>query len=641
MSPLKVVCLISGGKDSLFSILHCIRNGHDVIALANLHPRMSGEANVCEDLDSYMYQTVGHKIIPLYEQALGLPLYRQEITGSAVNQSKSYGQSSEDHDETESLVPLLQRVQQHHPHVNAVSTGAILSDYQRTRVESVATRLGLTSLSYLWQWPNMPPHTQSTLLEDMRAAGQDSRIIKVASGGLDSSFLWCNVADIRTVHRIDKAVRRFGSNDDGAVLGEGGEYETLAVTGPAPLWKGSIEVAREEMKVVDGEAGSASLLIKAAAVSQLATTGGQTCVRTPPLLEPAFETLLDELRGTNATFEDATESSEDTLTELPDHVCCQYLIGPAYAPVAEQMASIMNEEALSRVFGLQSPPLASSNIAYVSIVLRRMSDFAAVNAVYTKAFRDPNPPARITLADSGILTEGNDVVLSFTCVRSPPSARQGLHVQSQSYWAPANIGPYSQAVAVPASSGTTSSSVVYVAGQIPLIPASMDMASPEAASGDIEAFVTQAVLSAQHFVRIGRAMGVRQWNCGIAFITADSDQDANKKADTARRTWQRLHRSSPEVGEAAEDDGEDFDVWDLKQGAQRSFRYAGAIHRTGSFSTGKVVIPRLEIIRVEGLPRGASIEWAVYGLRTAANGASLAIPHFEHLLGAFKGKIIR
>ena len=93
MSNLKIVALISGGKDSFFSLPHCIANGHDVIALANLHPT---EALSTEDTDSFMYQTIGHAVIPLYEKALGLPLYRQEIHGSAVNQSKSYGPTPND-----------------------------------------------------------------------------------------------------------------------------------------------------------------------------------------------------------------------------------------------------------------------------------------------------------------------------------------------------------------------------------------------------------------------------------------------------------------------------------------------------------------------------------------------------------------
>jgi len=33
-----VIALVSGGKDSFFSLLHCAANGHRVVALANLHP---------------------------------------------------------------------------------------------------------------------------------------------------------------------------------------------------------------------------------------------------------------------------------------------------------------------------------------------------------------------------------------------------------------------------------------------------------------------------------------------------------------------------------------------------------------------------------------------------------------------------
>ena len=35
---LNVIALVSGGKDSFFSLLHCLANGHRVVALANLYP---------------------------------------------------------------------------------------------------------------------------------------------------------------------------------------------------------------------------------------------------------------------------------------------------------------------------------------------------------------------------------------------------------------------------------------------------------------------------------------------------------------------------------------------------------------------------------------------------------------------------
>jgi diphthine-ammonia ligase len=58
-TSLNVVALISGGKDSLFSILHCQANGHNVVALANLHPADAADGN--EDIDSYMSGTPSYR----------------------------------------------------------------------------------------------------------------------------------------------------------------------------------------------------------------------------------------------------------------------------------------------------------------------------------------------------------------------------------------------------------------------------------------------------------------------------------------------------------------------------------------------------------------------------------------------------
>ena len=48
----RVLALVSGGKDSCFSMLECVAAGHTVVALANLKPHDESE----NELDSYMYQ---------------------------------------------------------------------------------------------------------------------------------------------------------------------------------------------------------------------------------------------------------------------------------------------------------------------------------------------------------------------------------------------------------------------------------------------------------------------------------------------------------------------------------------------------------------------------------------------------------
>jgi diphthine-ammonia ligase len=69
---------------------------------------------------------------------MDLPLYRRTITGSAVDQSLDYqSHGSHSTDETEDLFQLLSTVLEAQPSVKAVSVGAILSNYQRTRVEHV------------------------------------------------------------------------------------------------------------------------------------------------------------------------------------------------------------------------------------------------------------------------------------------------------------------------------------------------------------------------------------------------------------------------------------------------------------------------------------------------------------------------
>jgi diphthine-ammonia ligase len=407
---LKVVALISGGKDSFFSLLHCLENGCQVVALANLYPaaptskagglrkvegptREGGEAECGEpedvveyDLNSFMYQTVGHTVIPLYEQALGIPLYRQQIAGAAVQDGAVY--SPAESDETESLVPLLQRIMNAHPNVNAISTGAILSTYQRTRVESVALRLGLTPLGFLWKYPVLPPARQVVLLEDMEDVGLDARIIKVASGGLDESFLWGNVADSEVRGRIEQAMRRFGSDDDGAVLGEGGEFETLVLDGPASLFKGRIEVSQEDRVVVREGGGAAWLRIKNAKVvmKDEQETSKAQC-RVPELLDSKFSKIFDELSEKKEVTEPATAVAFAEAKPIQLHSTAKnpnalrFAISPSISTSSLSVTEQAQDVVSQIQYLLSQHNVSSTAITHTTILLHSMSDFATINKV--------------------------------------------------------------------------------------------------------------------------------------------------------------------------------------------------------------------------------------------------------------------
>jgi diphthine-ammonia ligase len=88
-------------------------------------------------------------------------------------------------------------------------------------------------------------------------------------------------------------------------------------------------------------------------------------------------------------------------------------------------------------------------IAFITVLLSDMSLFPAVNAIYGTFF-GTSPPARACVAvdlPSSVRIRLEVIACKDNTLESS-SKRQALHVQGLSYWAPANIGPYSQAVRV-------------------------------------------------------------------------------------------------------------------------------------------------------------------------------------------------
>jgi diphthine-ammonia ligase len=216
------------------------------------------------------------------------------------------------------------------------------------------------------------------------------------------------------------------------------------------------------------------------------------------------------------------------------------------------------------------------------------------------------------------MPDGIDVMLSI--ILDKTAQRNGLHVQSRSYWAPANIGPYSQAISIPLPSSPTTTNeatgeVVYIAGQIPLHPASM---SPYTAAG----FRGQVLLSLQHLWRIGRAKNVTWWTAGVAFIPASIPHPEECVA-VARHAWTRLH--TPYNNNAdADDEDEDVDPWDRVNKNGYGVAFNDATYRAPIPDFDKVRIggeetaPPCFVVQIESLPRDVDVEWSATGLTASS-----------------------
>ncbi|KAL0265566.1 UNVERIFIED_CONTAM: hypothetical protein PYX00_011278 [Menopon gallinae] len=183
--------------------------GHHLVGLLYVYCETS-------TVDSFMFQTVGKEMIEKYSACMGVPLFLHRTRCIALNRELEYDPvvGDEVEDLYQGVRSTLSKVD-----FEAVSSGAILSVYQKNRVESVCRRLGLQSLTPLLQMD------QRELLSKMIAYGIDARVVKVAGGDLSKEALNKDLRYVRDCYNRS----RF---KDINYCGEGGEYETMVVDAP-------------------------------------------------------------------------------------------------------------------------------------------------------------------------------------------------------------------------------------------------------------------------------------------------------------------------------------------------------------------------------------------------------------------------
>lgn len=245
---MKFVALLSGGKDSILALLMAYRFHHEPVVVANIAPSASLQSQDEHEVDSYMYQTVGHEAVEaMVVGGLQLPLRRSFVDKhQALDQSMHYTEEAAETDEVESLYRLLKSIKEEFPEVEGVTSGAILSNYQRHRVENVCYRLGLVSLAYLWHRPGRE------ILDMAHHLRVKAILVKTASGGLLPRVLLG-----KTLEEARPTLEMMETRYGGHMAGEGGEFESLVLD--CPFFLRSYLVVREQTLVmVDDNAFSPS-----------------------------------------------------------------------------------------------------------------------------------------------------------------------------------------------------------------------------------------------------------------------------------------------------------------------------------------------------------------------------------------------
>ncbi|CAN6274024.1 unnamed protein product [Urochloa humidicola] len=513
---MEVVALVSGGKDSCFAMMRCLDYGHKIVALANLIPL----DDAVDELDSYMYQTVGHQIVVSYAKCMGLPLFRRRIRGSTRDQGLKYNVTAGD--EVEDMFALLSEVKRQIPSISAVSSGAIASDYQRLRVESVCSRLGLVSLAYLWK------QDQTLLLEEMIRRGIIAVTVKVAALGLKPSFhLGKELAELKC--HLLRMNESYGIN----VCGEGGEYETLTLD--CPLFRNA-RIVLDKYEVILHSADSiASVGILHPQAFHLEQKTHPSGTIGDGSVTPEISSCVHEVDEV-ITHTDMEEKK--TLSRAVDvHSNIDLCISKSGKNLRSIGCWIQNSSraseglkadlvaVLSRIDNqLKEEGLGWVNVLYVHLYISNMKEFGLANEVYVSFITEKKcylgVPSRSTielpLVQVGLGKAYVEVLVSNEL------KKRVLHVQSISCWAPSCIGPYSQA--------TLYGEILYMAGQLGLDPPTMKLC-PGGPTAELE-------LALKNSEAVANAFSCSIYSSAIHFLVYCSAQLTSNEKEEVERALQ-------------------------------------------------------------------------------------------------------
>jgi ABC transporter with metal-binding/Fe-S-binding domain ATP-binding protein len=194
---MRIGALFTGGKDSTYS-LYLASKANLPVCLMNAESR---------NKDSYMFHTVGSRLLGLQAEAMGLPLER----------FATEGEKERELDDLKSFIIQMRDKYK----LEGVVSGAIASEYQRSRISKILQEAGLESMTPLW-------HVDvGKYLRDFISDGFKAVIVSVSADGLGKEWLNKEL-DSDNLDRLEQLSKEYRFH-----MGfEGGEAETAVLDGP-------------------------------------------------------------------------------------------------------------------------------------------------------------------------------------------------------------------------------------------------------------------------------------------------------------------------------------------------------------------------------------------------------------------------
>lgn len=209
---MKIAALFSGGKDSTFALWYAQMQGWDVETLVTVFPDAE---------DSWMFHYPALRWTKLQAQAIGIP---QTIIATKGVKEKEL------EDLSTGLAKLLRQ-----SGIDAIVSGAVASEYQKTRLDNICEELGLRSFAPLWH------KNQEQLVREQIESGFEIIVTACHALGLGANWLGRKLGQFELAELV-KLNRNFGLS----IAFEGGEAETFVTA--APLFRGRLVIVRSKAR---------------------------------------------------------------------------------------------------------------------------------------------------------------------------------------------------------------------------------------------------------------------------------------------------------------------------------------------------------------------------------------------------------
>ncbi len=197
---MRLASLLSGGKDSMYALYLAKKAGHEIKYIVYFES---------ENEESYMFHTPNIQLVEEQAKLLGIEVIKKKTKGVKEEELKDIKVALKDLD------------------IDGITTGAIASNYQKSRIDNICNELKIESIAPFWG------HDPETTLRSMLKDGFKIMIVAVAAPPLDESWLG-RIIDDKTIDELVILNKKYGIH----IMFEGGEAESFVLS--CPLFKKEI-----------------------------------------------------------------------------------------------------------------------------------------------------------------------------------------------------------------------------------------------------------------------------------------------------------------------------------------------------------------------------------------------------------------